>query len=54
MTTTDKMLAHKDAGVGVVTFNNPERHNAVSLDMWEATKTILDVSPSTTRCASSY
>jgi enoyl-CoA hydratase/carnithine racemase len=42
MTQTDKMLAHKDAGVGVVTFNNPERHNAVSLDMWEATKTILD------------
>jgi len=42
MTTTDKMLAHKEAGVGIVTFNNPERHNAVSLEMWEATKTILD------------
>jgi enoyl-CoA hydratase/carnithine racemase len=25
-----------------VTFNNPERHNAVSLDMWEATTRILD------------
>jgi enoyl-CoA hydratase/carnithine racemase len=42
MTQTDKLLARKEAGVGVVTFNNPERHNAVSLDMWEATKRILD------------
>src|ERR1700719_2170479 len=39
---TDKMLSRKDGGVGIVTFNNPERHNAVSLEMWEATKTILD------------
>ena len=39
---TDKMLSHKDGGVGIVTFNNPERHNAVSLEMWEATKRILD------------
>ena len=42
MTQTDKMLSRKDGGVGIVTFNNPERHNAVSLDMWEATKRILD------------
>jgi enoyl-CoA hydratase/carnithine racemase len=42
MTQTDKMLARKEAGVGIVTFNNPERHNAVSLEMWEATKRILD------------
>jgi enoyl-CoA hydratase/carnithine racemase len=42
MSQTDKMLAHKEGGVGTVTFNNPERHNAVSLDMWEATKRILD------------
>lgn len=39
---TDKMLAHKDGGVGIVTFNNPQRHNAVSLEMWEATKRMLD------------
>ena len=39
---TDKMLSRKEGGVGIVTFNNPERHNAVSLDMWEATKRILD------------
>jgi enoyl-CoA hydratase/carnithine racemase len=42
MSQTDKMLAHKEGGVGIVTFNNPERHNAVSLEMWEATKRILD------------
>jgi enoyl-CoA hydratase len=42
MSQTDKMLARKDGGVGTVIFNNPERHNAVSLDMWEATKRILD------------
>ena len=39
---TDKMLSRKEGGVGIVTFNNPERLNAVSLDMWEATKRILD------------
>jgi enoyl-CoA hydratase len=37
MTQTDKLLARKEAGVGFVIFNNPERHNAVSLEMWEAT-----------------
>ena len=36
MTQTDKMLSRKEGGVGTMTFNNPERHNAVSLDMWEA------------------
>ena len=42
VTKTDKMLARKDGGVGYVIFNNPERHNAVSLDMWAATSRILD------------
>jgi enoyl-CoA hydratase/carnithine racemase len=39
---TDKMLSRKEGGVGIVTFNNPERHNAVSLEMWEATTSILN------------
>ena len=39
---TDKMLSRKEGGVGYVIFNNPEKLNAVSLDMWEATKRILD------------
>jgi enoyl-CoA hydratase len=42
MPQTDKMLSHREGGVGIVTFNNPERHNAVSLEMWEAAKRILD------------
>ena len=42
MSQTDKMLSRKEGGVGYVIFNNPERHNAVSLDMWEAAKRMLD------------
>jgi enoyl-CoA hydratase len=42
MSQTDKMLSRKDGGVGYVIFNNPERHNAVSLDMWAAATRILD------------
>lgn len=39
---TDKMLSHKDGKVAIMTFNNPEKHNAVSFDMWEAAEKILD------------
>ena len=39
---TDKMLARKDGHIGTMTFNNPERHNAVSFEMWEKVGTILD------------
>jgi len=42
MTQTDKLLARREAGVGIVTFNNPDRHNAVSLDMWQACTRILE------------
>jgi enoyl-CoA hydratase/carnithine racemase len=42
MTETDKMLSRRDGHVGYVIYNNPERHNAVSLDMWEAAVRILD------------
>jgi enoyl-CoA hydratase/carnithine racemase len=38
---TDKMLWRKDGPVGYVIFNNPERRNAVSLEMWDATARIL-------------
>ena len=34
---TERMLAEVDAdGIGWVTFNNPARHNALSLEMWQA------------------
>jgi enoyl-CoA hydratase len=42
MVQTDKMLSRKERHVGYVIFNNPERRNAVSLEMWEATARILD------------
>lgn len=41
MLKTDKMLATKVDGVGTMTFNNPERRNAVSMEMWEAAEAIL-------------
>ena len=41
MTQTDKMLSRKEGGVGYLIFNNPERHNAVSLEMWDAASGIL-------------
>ena len=39
--TTDKMLAEKRGAIGVMTFNNVARHNAVSLEMWDAAEAIL-------------
>ena len=38
---TDKMISRKDGGVGWMIFNNPERHNAISLEMWEAALEIM-------------
>lgn len=42
MTRTDKMLFRKEGPVGHLIFNNPERRNAVSLEMWDAAADILD------------
>jgi len=42
MDSSDKMLARKEGRVGTMVFNNPERHNAVSLEMWKAASTILE------------
>lgn len=39
--TTDKMLSEKRGAIGVMTFNNVARHNAVSLEMWDAAEEIL-------------
>jgi enoyl-CoA hydratase len=39
---TDKMTAEKDGPIGWITFNNPARHNAVSMDMWEALSDIVN------------
>ncbi len=37
-----KMLAAVDGGVGLVTFNQPEKRNAMSLEMWQGLEAILD------------
>lgn len=39
---TDKMLSRKEGQVGYLTFNNPEKHNAVSLEMWEAAESHME------------
>ena len=39
---TEKMLSRKEGSVGYVVFNNPERHNAVSLDMWQMAGEMLN------------
>lgn len=38
---TPKMIARKDAGIGWLIFNNPERRNALSLDMWHAIADVI-------------
>jgi len=38
---TEKMIARKEGAIGWITFNNPARHNAVSMSMWEALPVIL-------------
>jgi enoyl-CoA hydratase len=39
---TRKILAEIDDGIGWLTLNNPQRHNAVSLEMWQGLGTALE------------
>ena len=39
---TDRILARKEGAIGWLVFNNPERRNAVSLEMWQAIAAVLD------------
>ena len=39
---TDKIISRREDGVGHVVFNNPDKRNAVSLDMWQAVDQVLD------------
>jgi enoyl-CoA hydratase/carnithine racemase len=38
---TERMLAHVEDGIGWITFNQPEKRNAVSYDMWLAIPEII-------------
>ena len=39
--TEEKMLSRIQDSVGYIIFNNPEKHNAVSIEMWDALKNFL-------------
>ena len=39
---TDRMRASIEDGIGWMTFNNPARHNAMSLEMWQGIGDILE------------
>jgi enoyl-CoA hydratase len=39
---TERMIAEVDGQIGWLTFNNPSRRNAVSMDMWQAIPEIMD------------
>ena len=38
---SEKMISRTENGVAWMIFNNPERHNAISLEMWEAALEIM-------------
>lgn len=39
---TGQIIAEKQGAIGWITFNNPARRNAISIDMWEAMPKVLD------------
>ena len=39
---TERMQAKVEGGIGWMIFNNPARHNALSLEMWEGIGDILE------------
>jgi len=41
-TITEHLIAEKQGAIGWITFNNPQRRNAISVDMWEAMPRVLD------------
>jgi enoyl-CoA hydratase len=41
-TLTDKLVARKEGSIGWVIFNNPERHNATSYEMWQSLPLVLN------------
>src|SRR3954470_20172037 len=41
-TTTEKLIARKENGIGWIIFNNPAKRNAMSMDMYEAMTAALE------------
>ena len=42
ITQMEKVLSRKEGRVATITFNNPQRHNAVSREMWETTAALFE------------
>jgi enoyl-CoA hydratase/carnithine racemase len=40
---TDRILTRKDGAIGQIIFNNPDKLNAISLDMWEGMGKAVDL-----------
>ncbi len=41
-TITDKLIVSKQGGVGRIAFNNPDRRNAMTFEMWQGMPIVLD------------
>ena len=41
-TLTEKLLAIKEGHIGWIIFNNPDKHNAVSMEMWQSVPLAID------------
>jgi len=39
---TDKLIVEKNSGIGRITFNNPDKLNAMSFEMWRDIPVVLD------------
>jgi enoyl-CoA hydratase/carnithine racemase len=39
---TTKLIARKENGIGWLIFNQPEKHNAMSYEMWVGTPKVLN------------
>jgi enoyl-CoA hydratase/carnithine racemase len=39
---TDRIISRREGGIGHLVFNNPDKRNAVSLDMWQAVEEVLE------------
>ncbi len=40
-TTSERIVARKDGAIGWMIFNNPAKHNAISMDMAEAVPAVM-------------
>ena len=39
---TEKLIVEKNGGVGYIGLNQPEKHNAITYDMWQGIARVID------------